>query len=120
MTDETIDIRWSPEARARAAALLAGRPETAGFRLFLKTAGCAGWSYVFELADGPAEGDLRLESAGLRLFVPAAQRALLEGTEADFVKDGLNRVFRFRHPRAQDPCGCGESFALEGAVPKRD
>ncbi len=112
MTD-TIDIRWSPAARTRAADLLAAHPENQGFRLRLKEAGCAGWNYVFDLTPAPAEDERRLESAGLPLFVPETQRALLEGTEVDFVKDGLNRVFRFRHPRAQEVCGCGESFTLD-------
>jgi Fe-S cluster assembly protein SufA len=115
MTD-TIDIRWSPDARTRATELLAAHPEARGFRLRLKEAGCAGWNYVFSLAPAPAEDELRLESGGLALFVPAAQRALVAGTTIDFVKEGLNRVFRFTHPRAREVCGCGESFTLGDEV----
>jgi Fe-S cluster assembly protein SufA len=67
---------------------------------------------VFSLASAPAEDERRLESEGLFLFVPEAQRALVEGTTIEFVKEGLNRVFRFANPRAQEVCGCGESFTL--------
>jgi iron-sulfur cluster assembly protein len=34
----------------------------------------------------------------------------LDGSELDFVKDGLNQYFRFNNPNIKDECGCGESF----------
>jgi Fe-S cluster assembly protein SufA len=113
MNDETIDIRWSPAAKTRAAKILEAQPEGYGFRLRLKEAGCAGWNYAFDVAPGPKEGERRLKSAGFPLFVPEAQRELIAGTEIDFVQEGLNRVFRFRNPKAREVCGCGESFTLE-------
>jgi iron-sulfur cluster assembly protein len=36
--------------------------------------------------------------------------ALIDGTEVDFVKEGLNEAFRFRNPNVSGECGCGESF----------
>jgi len=30
----------------------------------------------------------------------------------DYVKDGLNRYFRFNNPNVKDECGCGESFSV--------
>ena len=120
MKDETIDIRWSPAALRRAEGLLAAQPEGSGFRLGLKEAGCAGASYRFDLASGPAPNERRVLSEGIPLFVPEAQRAVLEGTEIDFVKDGLNKVFRFHHPQAREVCGCGESFSLDVAETAAD
>ena len=37
---------------------------------------------------------------------------LIDGTEVDFVKDGLNEAFRFRNPNVKGECGCGESFSV--------
>ena len=42
-----------------------------------------------------------------------AQRLLqfiLDGTELDFVKEGLNEGFKFNNPNVKGACGCGESF----------
>jgi len=35
---------------------------------------------------------------------------LIDGTEVDFVKNGLNEAFSFRNPNIKGECGCGESF----------
>ena len=36
--------------------------------------------------------------------------AAVDGTEIDFVKQGLNQTFVFRNPQVEAECGCGESF----------
>ena len=37
---------------------------------------------------------------------------LIDGTEVDFIKEGLNEAFRFRNPNISGECGCGESFSV--------
>jgi iron-sulfur cluster assembly protein len=37
---------------------------------------------------------------------------LIDGTEVDYVRQGLNESFRFRNPQARGECGCGESFTV--------
>lgn len=113
MTDDTIKIYWSANALARAHVLLEGKDESYGLRLFLTKSGCAGWSYALQVAQAPAKDELVLHSSGVRLFVPKVQRHLLDGTHIDYVKEGMNRTFSFRHPAAREVCGCGESFTLE-------
>ncbi|EQD52624.1 iron-sulfur cluster assembly protein IscA, partial [mine drainage metagenome] len=49
---------------------------------------------------------------GVPLVVSEADLPMLAGIEVDYVRDGLNRMFRFRNPNAREICGCGESFAL--------
>jgi iron-sulfur cluster assembly protein len=34
----------------------------------------------------------------------------LEGTELDFVREGLNEGFKFNNPNAKAECGCGREF----------
>jgi len=36
----------------------------------------------------------------------------IDGTEVDFVKQGLNEAFKFRNPNVKGECGCGESFTV--------
>ena len=46
----------------------------------------------------------------VKVIVDPDSLALIDGTEVDFVKDGLNEMFRFRNPNVKGECGCGESF----------
>jgi len=36
----------------------------------------------------------------------------IDGTEVDYVHEGLNEIFKFNNPKAQHECGCGESFGV--------
>ena len=46
----------------------------------------------------------------MKVVVDAESLPLVDGTELDFVKEGLNEAFRFHNPNAAGECGCGESF----------
>ncbi|HAW92287.1 TPA: iron-sulfur cluster assembly protein IscA, partial [Candidatus Azambacteria bacterium] len=35
-----------------------------------------------------------------------------DGTQLDFVKEGLNEGFQFKNPNVNGECGCGESFTV--------
>jgi iron-sulfur cluster assembly accessory protein len=49
--------------------------------------------------------------------VPETALAQLEGTEIDFISQGLNQQFQFKNPRVTGQCGCGESFTTAEATP---
>lgn len=94
--------------------------ETAGaaraVRLSVKESGCTGFMYVVDMVEQGTEGDLHYHlDAGVDLFVDSAHLAVLNGTEIDYVKTGVNRQLRFNNPNAQDYCGCGESFNIANA-----
>ena len=60
------------------------------------------------------EGDDSVFAAGdVRVFVDADSLALVDGTEIDFKKQGLNEQFVFRNPNVAGECGCGESFTTD-------
>jgi iron-sulfur cluster assembly protein len=46
------------------------------------------------------------------VIVDRASLGYIDGTEIDFVKQGLNEAFRFRNPNVKGECGCGESFTV--------
>ena len=48
------------------------------------------------------------------LMLPVCR--LLDGSNVDFVREGLNDSFRVRNPNVDNTCGCGESFSVKEAV----
>ncbi|MBC7860005.1 MAG: iron-sulfur cluster assembly protein IscA [Burkholderiaceae bacterium] len=83
-----------------------------GLRLAVKTSGCSGMAYALEFADAALEDDLRFESRGVTLLIDPKSLPFLEGTELDFVREGLNEGFKFNNPNTKNQCGCGESFTV--------
>ena len=89
---------------------IAKRGKGVGLRLGVKTTGCSGMAYKLEFADEIGPEDLTFESHGVRVLVDPKSLAYLDGTEPDFVREGLNEGFKFNNPNEKDRCGCGESF----------
>jgi iron-sulfur cluster assembly protein len=81
-----------------------------GLRLGVKTSGCSGMSYVMEFADEMQTEDQLFESQGVKILVDTKSLLYIDGTELDFVREGLNEGFQFNNPNVKDACGCGESF----------
>ena len=89
---------------------LEGRGKGAGIRLGVKTTGCSGLAYKLEFVDELAAEDLVFESHGVRVIIDPKSLVYLDGTELDFVREGLNEGFKFNNPNVRGECGCGESF----------
>jgi iron-sulfur cluster assembly protein len=89
---------------------IAKRGKGVGLRLGVRTTGCSGLAYKLEFADEVAPEDQTFESNGVRLLIDPKSLAYLEGTELDYVREGLNEGFKFNNPNEKDRCGCGESF----------
>jgi iron-sulfur cluster assembly protein len=81
-----------------------------GLKLGVKTTGCSGMAYKIEFADMVAPEDAQFESHGVKVFVDPKSLPYIDGTELDFVREGLNEGFRFNNPNMKSECGCGESF----------
>ncbi|PAT35999.1 iron-sulfur cluster assembly protein IscA [Vandammella animalimorsus] len=88
------------------------RGKGVGVRLGVKTTGCSGLAYQLEYVDEPNANDVVFESHGIKLLVDPKSLAYLDGTELDFVREGLNEGFKFSNPNERDRCGCGESFRV--------
>jgi len=91
---------------------LAKRGKGVGLRLGVRTTGCSGLAYKIEFVDEAEGGDVRFDSNGIVVFVDPKSLAFLDGTELDFVREGLNEGFQFNNPNVKNTCGCGESFQV--------
>jgi iron-sulfur cluster assembly protein len=91
---------------------LQNRGSGLGIRVGVRTSGCSGMAYVLEFVDDLAAEDAVFEGHGVKVIVDPKSMSYLEGTELDFVKEGLNEGFQFNNPNVSAECGCGESFTV--------
>lgn len=106
-----MSITLTEKAARHVQALLAKRAAL-GLRVAVKTSGCSGMAYALEYADAAEHEDLRFESHGVTVLIDPMSLPYLDGTELDFVREGLNEGFSFNNPNVKNQCGCGESFAV--------
>ena len=107
-----MSISLTQSAAERVRSRLAVRGRGLGLRLGVKASGCSGFSYVVDYADEARPNDLIFETAGVKVFVDPASLPSIDGTQIDFVRQGLNESFRFDNPNVRGECGCGESFTV--------
>jgi iron-sulfur cluster assembly protein len=105
-------ISLTASAADRVRSQLARRGGGLGLRLGIKSSGCSGFSYVIDFADEARGDDLVFDSYGVKVFVDRESLPAIDGTQVDFVRQGLNESFRFDNPNVRGECGCGESFSV--------
>jgi len=105
-------ISLTESAAERVRNYLASRGKGIGLRVGVKKTGCSGFAYVVNYADEVSAGDIVFEQQGVKVVVDAESLPLIDGTEVDFIKQGLNEAFQFRNPNVTGQCGCGESFSI--------
>jgi iron-sulfur cluster assembly protein len=107
-----MHVSLTPAAARHVEKSLAKRGSGIGLRLAVKTSGCSGFAYALEFVDTVNPDDHCFDNHGTKVIVDAKSLAMLDGTELDFVREGLNEGFKFNNPNAKNSCGCGESFAV--------
>jgi iron-sulfur cluster assembly protein len=105
-------ISLTRSAATRVRSYLEKRGHGVGLRIGVRRSGCNGWAYTIDYADALEPRDVVFDDAGVKVIVDADSLDLIDGTEVDFVKDGLNEAFKFRNPNVKGECGCGESFSV--------
>ena len=73
--------------------------------------GCSGLQYKMDLVDGPANRDIMVESANVRVVVDPKSALFVSGSLLDYSDDLQKGGFKVTNPNAVAHCSCGESFA---------
>ena len=105
-------VTLSESAARHVSKYLAKRGRGGGVRLGVKTTGGSGLAYKLEYVDEIAPEDIVFECPGVKVLVDPKSMAYIDGTELDYVREGLNAGFKFHNPNERDRCGCGESFRV--------
>ncbi|MEW6037774.1 MAG: iron-sulfur cluster assembly accessory protein [Pseudomonadota bacterium] len=86
-----------------------GAGPDAGFRLLVTPGGCSGLASEFSVEAAPLPGDAVVTVQGLKLFLPAESRLLLQGVTMDFKDTPLQSGLVFTDPKATGCGSCGTS-----------
>lgn len=105
-------VTLSEAAARHVSRYIARRGKGVGVRLGVKTTGCSGLAYKLEYADEIAPEDHVFEDHGVKVLIDPKSLPYMDGTELDFVREGLNEGFKFNNPNVKGECGCGESFTV--------
>ncbi len=105
-------ISLTESAVERVRGYLDRRGSGVGLRIGIRKTGCSGYAYIIDYADSIEPADAVFDASGVTVVVDNDSLKLIDGTEVDFVKQGLNEAFKFRNPNVRGECGCGESFSV--------
>jgi iron-sulfur cluster assembly accessory protein len=109
---DALDIDISPAAAARVSAIATKTGKPAMLRLAVDGGGCAGFQYVFGLADAVGEDDVTATRDGVTLVVDSVSLDLVRGAMVDYVESLGGAAFKVENPQAASGCGCGSSFSI--------
>lgn len=79
-----------------------------GFRLSVAPGGCLGCTSEFTVEAAPQAGDSELAVNGLRVFLTAESRLLLDGVTVDFAESAVQSGLSFINQNAET-CGCSSA-----------
>lgn len=105
-------VSLTENASERVRDYIARRGHGLGLRVGIRKTGCSGYAYVVDYADSVEANDVVFEQDDIKVVVDTKALELIDGTEVDFVKEGLSEAFKFRNPKVKGECGCGESFSV--------
>jgi iron-sulfur cluster assembly accessory protein len=109
--DERI-IRLSPTAAKRVGAMLARKGFPDGvLRIAVVGGGCSGLQYKMDLQRNPAQRDILIQTAGVRVVIDPKSASYVSGCELDYLESLQGGGFKFKNPNAASTCSCGESFS---------
>lgn len=109
--DERL-IKLTDEAGKKVSSLLTKQGRANGvLRVAVVGGGCSGLQYKMDLQDAPANRDILVESAGVRVVVDPKSALYVTGSELDYLDALQDGGFKVKNPNAATSCSCGESFS---------
>lgn len=105
-------VKVSDKAGSKLTSLLTKQGRATGaLRVAVIGGGCSGLQYRMDLVDGPANRDIMVESAGVRVVVDPKSALFVSGSLLDYSDDLQKGGFKVTNPNAVAHCSCGESFS---------
>lgn len=92
--------------------VLSQQTNVEGLRVGIKKSGCSGYAYVLDFEKQVKLEDTVFNHDGVKIMIDEKSLKLINGTELDYRREGLNESFKFQNPNAVAACGCGESFSV--------
>jgi iron-sulfur cluster assembly accessory protein len=109
--DERL-VKVTSDAARKVSTLLQRQNRPNGvLRVAVVGGGCSGLQYKMDLQDGPANRDILVESAGIKVVVDPKSALYVTGSELDYVDALQDGGFKVKNPNAATSCSCGESFS---------
>lgn len=84
--------------------------ESSGVKIGVKSGGCSGYEYTFDVVENPEENARIFSSNGIQIFCGPKSYLYLRGTTIDYTESVASSGFIFDNPQAKRSCGCGTSF----------
>jgi iron-sulfur cluster assembly accessory protein len=109
--DERL-IKVTASAAKKVSSLLTRQGRASGvLRVAVVGGGCSGLQYKMDLQDAPANRDIMVETAGIKVVVDPKSALYVTGSELDYVDALTDGGFKVKNPNAATSCSCGESFS---------
>lgn len=99
-------------AAKRISCFLSEYPQAVGLRIGVRTSGCSGLAYTFEVCTELSVDDKVFSSHDVTLVVRERDLVFMSGSELHYERRGLSSTFQVRNPQEVARCGCGESFTV--------
>lgn len=103
-------------AAERVKTLAASDPEARVLRLAVEGGGCSGFQYAIGFDTGIEDGDLEVESHGVRVVIDPVSLPYLQGSRIDYHDGLMGAGFSFDNPNVAATCGCNSSFQAKAEV----
>lgn len=107
MLQPNVTVTPAAEKFIRRMVRFSEHPE-GGFRLTVSAGGCSGYNSEFTVVPAATAGDSELLVGGVKLYLPAESRLMLDGVTVDFADTPTKSGLTFFNPNAA-ACGCSTS-----------
>lgn len=108
--ERLVKVTASAAEKVRSLLTKQGRPGGV-LRVAVVGGGCSGLQYKMDLQDSPANRDILVESAGIKVVVDPKSALYVTGSELDYLDALQGGGFKVKNPNAATSCSCGESFS---------
>ncbi len=108
--ERLIKLTSSAATKVRNLLTKQGRAEGV-LRVAVVGGGCSGLQYKMDLQDNPANRDILVQTAGIKVVVDPKSALYVTGSELDYQDTLQDGGFKVKNPNAATSCSCGESFS---------